>query len=165
MFLFCDMAVVAQPPPTPQVHHDPHMEISKIIPIATSWSMDTLVNVDVRPYERSLGDTELSYYLPSRQSGVNDMYDIFHIISYCCSTSDSGICTLVFAHQNIWYNGNAFKQCGQFYVFFILFWHLKLSCTTTTMFDLCGYSCDHFLFYKILISHTAIRLRTLPRMH
>ncbi|EKM61320.1 uncharacterized protein PHACADRAFT_247854 [Phanerochaete carnosa HHB-10118-sp] len=25
-------------------------------------------------YERKMGDTELSYYLPSRQSGVNDMY-------------------------------------------------------------------------------------------
>lgn len=25
-------------------------------------------------YERKMGDTELSYYLPSRQTGVNDMY-------------------------------------------------------------------------------------------
>lgn len=25
-------------------------------------------------YERKMGDTELSYFLPSRQSGVNDMY-------------------------------------------------------------------------------------------
>ena len=25
-------------------------------------------------YERRMGDTELSYFLPSRQSGVNDMY-------------------------------------------------------------------------------------------
>jgi hypothetical protein len=148
LFLFCDMAVVAPPPPSPQVHHDHPMEVSKIVPIATSWSMDTLVNVDVRPYERSLGDTELSYYLPSRQSGVNDMYDLPHLSPiYCCrSMSDPGICTLVFAHQHIWYNGNASKRCGQFYVFFILFWHLKLSCTTTTMFGLCEYFCDHFLF-------------------
>ena len=25
-------------------------------------------------FERKMGDTELSYFLPSRQSGVNDMY-------------------------------------------------------------------------------------------
>ena len=25
-------------------------------------------------YERKMGDTELSYFLPSRQTGVNDMY-------------------------------------------------------------------------------------------
>ena len=25
-------------------------------------------------YERKMGDTELSYYLPSRANGVNDMY-------------------------------------------------------------------------------------------
>ena len=33
--------------------------------------------INVQPearYERKMGDTELSYYLPSRANGVNDMY-------------------------------------------------------------------------------------------
>ena len=33
--------------------------------------------MDVQPgirYERKMGDSELSYYLPSRANGVNDMY-------------------------------------------------------------------------------------------
>ena len=29
--------------------------------------------------ERKLGDTEISYFLPSRESGVNDMYVRSHI--------------------------------------------------------------------------------------
>ncbi|KAJ7110066.1 hypothetical protein C8R44DRAFT_634837 [Mycena epipterygia] len=36
-------------------------------------SEDTLVGAR-RPFERPLGDTEASYFLPSRESGVNDMY-------------------------------------------------------------------------------------------
>ncbi|KAJ7161432.1 hypothetical protein C8R43DRAFT_992866 [Mycena crocata] len=36
---------------------------------------DTLVSATYRrPLERPLGETEVSYFLPSRQSGVNDMY-------------------------------------------------------------------------------------------
>lgn len=31
-------------------------------------------------YERKLGDSELSYYLPSRANGVNDMF--VHVLSY-----------------------------------------------------------------------------------
>lgn len=31
-------------------------------------------------YERKMGDTELSYFLPSRQTGVNDMY-VFAFVS------------------------------------------------------------------------------------
>ncbi|KAJ7492479.1 hypothetical protein FB451DRAFT_1336381 [Mycena latifolia] len=37
-------------------------------------SDDTLIETCRRPLERSLGDTEVSYFLPSRESGVNDMY-------------------------------------------------------------------------------------------
>ncbi|KAJ6604797.1 hypothetical protein DFH09DRAFT_322316 [Mycena vulgaris] len=37
-------------------------------------SDDTLVETCRRPLERPLGDTEVSYFLPSRESGVNDMY-------------------------------------------------------------------------------------------
>lgn len=39
-----------------------------------SSSQETLVGVDVLRLQRCLGDTELSYFLPSRESGVNDMY-------------------------------------------------------------------------------------------
>ena len=47
-------------------------------------------------YERKMGDTELSYYLPSRQSGVNDMCvpssrDCLSVISY----RPTGTCTSV----------------------------------------------------------------------
>ena len=28
-------------------------------------------------FERKMGDTELSYFLPSRQTGVNDMYVLY----------------------------------------------------------------------------------------
>ncbi|KAJ7446506.1 hypothetical protein B0H11DRAFT_2085053 [Mycena galericulata] len=37
-------------------------------------SDDTLVGACRRPLERPLGETEVSYFLPSRESGVNDMY-------------------------------------------------------------------------------------------
>lgn len=37
-------------------------------------------------YERRMGDTELSYFLPSRQSGVNDMY-VFALHALQGSTS------------------------------------------------------------------------------
>ncbi|KAJ7706029.1 hypothetical protein B0H17DRAFT_919835 [Mycena rosella] len=37
-------------------------------------SDDTLVETCRRPLERPLGETEVSYFLPSRESGVNDMY-------------------------------------------------------------------------------------------
>ena len=33
-------------------------------------------------YERKMGDSELSYYLPSRANGVNDMY---RILLFCLS--------------------------------------------------------------------------------
>ncbi|RDB28633.1 hypothetical protein Hypma_015825 [Hypsizygus marmoreus] len=39
----------------------------------SSSSEETLVPFDDR-VERAMGDTELSYFLPSRESGVNDMY-------------------------------------------------------------------------------------------
>ncbi|KAJ7631066.1 hypothetical protein FB45DRAFT_747482 [Roridomyces roridus] len=37
-------------------------------------SDDTLIETVARSLERPLGDTEVSYFLPSRESGVNDMY-------------------------------------------------------------------------------------------
>lgn len=36
-------------------------------------SEETLVEHNGNRFERRLGDSELSYYLPSRESGVNDM--------------------------------------------------------------------------------------------
>ena len=39
-----------------------------------STSLPTSLHV-----ERKLGDTEISYFLPSRESGVNDMCDRSHI--------------------------------------------------------------------------------------
>ena len=40
------------------------------LPTASSSS----AHADAVYLERKMGDTELSYFLPSRQSGVNDMY-------------------------------------------------------------------------------------------
>ena len=37
-------------------------------------SENTLVDANAHVYERRLGDSELSYYLPSRENGVNDMF-------------------------------------------------------------------------------------------
>jgi hypothetical protein len=42
--------------------------------ISPTLSEKTLVDANAYIYERQLGDSELSYYLPSRESGVNDMY-------------------------------------------------------------------------------------------
>jgi hypothetical protein len=36
------------------------------------------VDIAANSFERGLGDTELSYFLPSRESGVNDMW----VVSY-----------------------------------------------------------------------------------
>lgn len=33
-------------------------------------------------FERPLGDTEISYFLPSRESGVNDMHVPKHMLGY-----------------------------------------------------------------------------------
>lgn len=41
--------------------------------VEPSSSQETLVDAQVHRFERRLGDSELSYYLPSRESGVNDM--------------------------------------------------------------------------------------------
>lgn len=41
--------------------------------INSASSEDTLLGADLNQVERTLGDTELSYFLPSRESGVNDM--------------------------------------------------------------------------------------------
>ena len=49
------------PPNAPQIAHDPRQ---------TSCGED--MPLPAR-FERQLGDTEASYFLPSRQDGVNDM--------------------------------------------------------------------------------------------
>ncbi|KAF5384779.1 hypothetical protein D9615_001268 [Tricholomella constricta] len=43
--------------------------------INSASSQETLVELDgINQIERKMGDTELSYYLPARENGVNDMY-------------------------------------------------------------------------------------------
>ena len=44
-------------------------------------------------YERKMGDTELSYYLPSRANGVNDMYAL--LSSYADATPELAFCVQV----------------------------------------------------------------------
>jgi hypothetical protein len=41
--------------------------------INSSSSQETLVDIAANSFERRLGDTEVSYFLPARESGVNDM--------------------------------------------------------------------------------------------
>jgi len=54
------------------------VQTAQTIPLAVTKkqhlaAMDNSQETPLR-YERKMGDTELSYYLPSRQTGVNDMY-------------------------------------------------------------------------------------------
>lgn len=51
-------------------------------------------------FERKMGDTELSYFLPSRQSGVNDMYVLFasFVLSFIQRSPPSGTFTLASVH-------------------------------------------------------------------
>lgn len=49
-------------------------KVATAAPVLTN-SLPSPINVQPEArYERKMGDTELSYYLPSRASGVNDMY-------------------------------------------------------------------------------------------
>ncbi|CAL1695027.1 unnamed protein product [Somion occarium] len=57
-------------PPTPPLSDD---EQSPRLFCHLPDVLSKLSNPQLR-YERKMGDTELSYFLPSRQSGVNDMY-------------------------------------------------------------------------------------------
>ncbi|KAG6817949.1 hypothetical protein H0H87_012417 [Tephrocybe sp. NHM501043] len=44
--------------------------------LSSTSSQETLVELShIHRTERKMGDTELSYYLPARESGVNDIYD------------------------------------------------------------------------------------------
>ncbi|KAF9469852.1 hypothetical protein BDZ94DRAFT_35159 [Collybia nuda] len=52
-----------------------HQHTSPIeVTVKTASSEGTLLGTGANQIERILGDTELSYFLPSRESGVNDMY-------------------------------------------------------------------------------------------
>jgi hypothetical protein len=46
--------------------------VDAVPPRQSEESLSTSVQQELR-FERQLGDTELSYYLPSRGDGVNDM--------------------------------------------------------------------------------------------
>lgn len=63
-----------QAPPTPPLSDD-EREVAKLSsgtePIVVE---DALHDAAGPTFERRMGDTELSYYLPSRADGVNDMY-------------------------------------------------------------------------------------------
>jgi hypothetical protein len=62
---------------TVQVTHLPHEHAAvEHEAIDSSSSQETLVDIASNLFERGLGDTELSYFLPSRESGVNDMWAI-----------------------------------------------------------------------------------------
>jgi hypothetical protein len=52
----------------------PLQSTTNVPTILSSQPLSTAFNV-----ERKLGDSELSYFLPSRESGVNDMYVHSHI--------------------------------------------------------------------------------------
>jgi hypothetical protein len=58
-----------------QVTQSPQHDSDEYAPVGqdSSSSQETLVDIAANSFERRLGDTELSYFLPSRESGVNDM--------------------------------------------------------------------------------------------
>lgn len=60
------------------VHPSPDTQAEKVPAAAPALviSLPPPINVqpEARRYERKMGDSELSYYLPSRANGVNDMY-------------------------------------------------------------------------------------------
>lgn len=55
------------------VHTDKSTTVASGECIDSSSSQETLVDVAANSFERGFGDTELSYFLPSRENGVNDM--------------------------------------------------------------------------------------------
>ncbi|KAH8110634.1 hypothetical protein DFH11DRAFT_1730086 [Phellopilus nigrolimitatus] len=60
-------------PPTPPLSDDEHDD-PRVGPARLDAAADRPRAPPTRVFERTLGDTELSYYLPSRADGVNDMY-------------------------------------------------------------------------------------------
>lgn len=77
---------VCLPLPTPPLskgfdHNDEPLDLSTAEKIALSQDNGSFISSRRRDYasrlERRLGDTEASYFLPSRESGVNDMYAQF----------------------------------------------------------------------------------------
>lgn len=61
-------------PPSPPLSDDDE-QLQKVADVAPEKNgSDIFTNLE---FERPLGETELSYFLPSRDDGVNDMYALF----------------------------------------------------------------------------------------
>ena len=67
------IAELPTPPPSVVDLHDvPDKTCLDNVPIASAHS-NSPIPLPRNRYQRKMGETELSYFLPSRQSGVNDM--------------------------------------------------------------------------------------------
>ncbi|PCH33967.1 hypothetical protein WOLCODRAFT_135419 [Wolfiporia cocos MD-104 SS10] len=69
------MSGLPTPPPLDDTEYEHYVESSLPEPSTNAAAvLDEMKCPTKVPYERRMGDTELSYFLPSRQTGVNDMY-------------------------------------------------------------------------------------------
>ena len=89
-------------------------------------------------YERKMGDTELSYFLPSRQTGVNDMCVLVFMSSRRCAlTLAVGICTSASTRRAVLRNAPVSALCGPSCVCATLSSARVPRCTIMTTYDLC----------------------------
>ncbi len=91
--------------------------------------------------ERNLGETEASYYLPSREDGVNDMC-VFFWPSLGRVLSVIGIFISASTHHPSRLLAAGFFLLGLFFVFSTLCCPPESRCTTTTIFDSCKLAHD-----------------------
>ena len=68
-----DIAELPTPPPSATDFPDDVVEKLSLDDSHSVFDGVALGSSRKHRYERKMGDTELSYFLPSRQSGVNDM--------------------------------------------------------------------------------------------
>lgn len=67
-----NMKVPIQAPPTPPLSGDDASDFAKDVDVFVAEGVPVASSRLV--YERRMGDSEQSYFLPSRADGVNDMY-------------------------------------------------------------------------------------------
>jgi hypothetical protein len=105
----------------------------------TSLSTPIGAQLEVR-YERKMGDSELSYYLPSRANGVNDMYVLSPPgppLELIACVLRSGIFISALKHQTTSWRARECAPSGPSFANDTRCWRRQSRCTTTTTSDLC----------------------------
>ena len=105
----------------------------------TSLSTPIDAQLEVR-YERKMGDGELSYYLPSRANGVNDMYvpsPPGHPLELIACVLRPGIFISALKHQPTSWRARECAPSGPSFANDIRCWRRRSRCTATTTSDSC----------------------------